>query len=135
MLLRLVTLLMTLGLMTPAFAEETLKATVVEQPKADAKTEEAKPAEAAKPAQTAANAGAGFANTECTNGKNTRNVELTSTNAQTKLPCEVHYKKTTEQAGHDQVLWQSANNLSYCESKAQAFVEKLKGWGWTCTAK
>lgn len=124
MLLKLVTLLMALGLVTPAFAEETLKATVKEQPAAEAaKTDAAAPS------------GAGFNAFECIQGKNTRVVELTSTNAQTKLPCEVHYKKTTEQAGHDQVLWQSANNLSYCESKAQGFVEKLKGWGWTCTAK
>ncbi len=128
MLLRIVTLLMSLGFVSPAFAEETLKATVVEQPKA----EESKKADA-QPA--VASSGAGFSNTECSNGKNTRTVELTSADAQTKLPCEVHYKKTTEQAGHDQMLWQSANNLSFCESKAQAFVEKLKGWGWTCAAK
>ncbi len=127
MLLRTLTLLMTLGFVTPAFAEETLKATVKEQPAGDAPKADA----AAAPAAS----GAGFATTECVQGKNTRTVELTSTNAQTKLPCEVHYKKTTEQAGHDQVLWQSANNLSYCEGKAQGFVDKLKGWGWTCTAK
>lgn len=129
MFTRIVVATSLLAFVTPAFAgdnQETLKATVVEQ-KADAKPE-------AKADQGAAS-GASFSSASCTNGKNTRDVVLTSTNAQTKLPCEVHYKKTTEQAGHDQVLWQSANNLSFCESKAQAFVEKLKGWGWSCTAK
>ncbi len=101
-----------------AFAEETLKATVV-----------AKPADAA--AAPAAATG-GFNNTACTNGKNKRTIELTSTNATTKLPCEVHYKKETEQTGHDQVLWKADNDLKFCESKAQAFVEKLTGLGWTC---
>jgi hypothetical protein len=121
---RITLALFTCCFVTPAFAEETLKATVVEQPQTEA-----------KPAIAQAPSGVGFTNTSCTQGKNTRVVELTSGSPETKLPCEVHYKKTTEQAGHDQILWQSANNLSYCESKAQAFVEKLKGWGWSCQAQ
>ena len=107
-----------------ADTQETLKATVVDA--------NAKKAEEAKKPAAAASADGAFVNTACTNGKNKRVVELTSTNATTKLPCEVHYKKATEQQGHDQVLWQAANDLKFCESKAQAFVDKLASWGWTC---
>lgn len=63
----------------------------------------------------------------CTNGSNTRRVELTGSS-----PCEVHYKKETEKPGHDQVLWTAKNDQKYCEIKAQAFVEKLTGMGWKC---
>jgi hypothetical protein len=110
--------------------EETLKAKVVETKPA----EEAKPAAApAAATATAASASSGgLTATMCTNGENRRSVTLTSSNPSTNLPCEVHYKKETEQPGHDQVLWTAANDLAFCESKAQAFVEKLTSWGWSC---
>jgi hypothetical protein len=63
----------------------------------------------------------------CTNGTNKRRVELTGSS-----PCEVHYKKETEQPGHDQVLWTAKNDQKFCETKAQAFVEKLASMGWKC---
>ena len=75
---------------------------------------------------------AGFSSTVCTQGKNKRMVELSFGNPQTKLPCEVHYKKETEQPGHDQVIFHAANAVSFCESKAAAFADKLAGMGWTC---
>ena len=68
----------------------------------------------------------------CTQGKQTRTVTLTSKDATKKTPCEVHYKKETEQPGHDQVIYNANNDVSFCEAKAQAFVEKLVGMGWTC---
>lgn len=68
-----------------------------------------------------------FGTQVCTNGTNKRRVELSGT-----APCEVHYKKETEQPGHDQVLWSAKNDQKFCETKAQAFVEKLASMGWKC---
>lgn len=84
----------------------------------------------ASPAQPTADQGkVSFANQICKNGQHTRRVELTGA-----APCEVHYKKESEQPGHDQVLWTSPNNQSYCVAKAQTFVEKLVSMGWACSA-
>lgn len=77
----------------------------------------------------------GFIDTVCTNGTNTRKVQLITAANESKVPCEVHYKKETEQAGHDQVLWTATNDVSFCHAKASAFVDKLTGMGWACAAK
>lgn len=77
----------------------------------------------------------GFSDTVCTNGANIRKIELITAGNEAKVPCEVHYKKETEQAGHDQVLWTAANDLSFCHAKASAFADKLTGMGWACVAK
>lgn len=109
-------------LSTPVFAgdnEETLKATVVEN-------KGVAPA-AAAPAAT----GAGSVVT-CSQGNNKRTVSITSQDPAKGVPCEVHYKKETEQPGHDQMIYSAANELNFCEAKARAFVEKLTGMGWTC---
>jgi len=45
-----------------------------------------------------------------------------------KLPCEVRYQKE----GSETVLWTAQKQLGYCEAKAKRFVEKHKGWGWSC---
>ncbi len=47
------------------------------------------------------------------------------------VPCDVVYKKLTEGV-EDQVLWTAANDPDYCDEKAQEFVDKQVGWGWTC---
>lgn len=86
-----------------------------------------------KPA--AATDAGGFTDMVCTSGGQTRRVELITAASETKLPCEVHYKKETEQPGHDQVLWSANSDLSFCHAKASAFVDKLTGMGWACTAK
>lgn len=70
--------------------------------------------------------------TVCSQGSHTRKVELMTT-GEKKLPCSVHYKKETEQPGHDQIIYTAQNDLAYCESKARAFVEKLNGQGWKCS--
>ena len=65
--------------------------------------------------------------TVCSHGKNIRIVEViySSENA---VPCEVQY---TKEEG-TKTLWSATNKVGYCESKAEAFVEKQKGWGWSC---
>ena len=110
--------------------QETLKATVVE-PYAEKGKPESAPAAAAKP--EAAEAGGGFENTVCTNGKNRRVVELTSGDAAASKPCEVHYKKETEQPGHDQLIWSTVAKMDTCVEKAKGFVDKLTSWGWACS--
>jgi hypothetical protein len=120
-----------------AFANEeaTLKAKV-EQATTAAPATVATPPATAAPAATAVTAStSGFTDTVCTSGGNTRKVELISASAETKVPCEVHYKKETEQPGHDQVIYTANNEIGFCHSKAAAFVDKLAGMGWTCTAK
>lgn len=77
----------------------------------------------------------GFTDVVCTNGSNKRVVELITAANENKLPCEVHYKKETEQPGHDQVLYSANSDLSFCHAKAAAFVDKLNGMGWACSAK
>jgi len=105
-----------------------------EEPTLKAKVEQAT-STASSEASTNHSLGAGFSDTVCTSGGNTRKVELISASTEAKVPCEVHYKKETEQPGHDEVLWSANNDLSYCHAKAAAFVDKLTGMGWTCTAK
>jgi hypothetical protein len=62
----------------------------------------------------------------------TRLVEITYAGEPGEPPCEVHYKKTVEQPGHDQILWDAKHSKGYCETKQQEFVEKLKSLGWVC---
>lgn len=50
------------------------------------------------------------------------------------VPCQVQYHKDTEAPGQAQVLWTAATDADYCETKAEEFVEKLKGMGWSCAA-
>lgn len=101
---------------------------------AEETTLQPKVVEATKPQEAAASPKEGgvFANTVCTNGKNKRMVELTPYDKAANKPCEVHYKKETEQPGHDQVLWSSGKDNAFCATKAEGFVQKLGGMGWTC---
>jgi hypothetical protein len=71
----------------------------------------------------------------CKNGAQARHLEITSQDPNSDVPCEVHYRKETEQPGHDQVLWTAQNDAQYCKDKATAFVAKLEGWGWSCASK
>lgn len=67
--------------------------------------------------------------TVCSHGNQTRVIEVVYTGEGT-TPCEVRYSKEEG----SKTLW-SANNLEgFCEDKAAAFVEKQKGWGWSCEA-
>jgi len=104
-----------------------------EEPTLKAKVEQASENSPIENSQS--DTGSGFADTVCTSGGNTRRVELVTASTEAKVPCQVHYKKETEQPGHDQVLWSANSDLGYCYSKAAAFVDKLVGMGWSCTVK
>lgn len=65
--------------------------------------------------------------TVCTHGNKTRIIEVVYTGADV-VPCEVRY---TKEEG-SKTLWTASNKTGFCESKAEAFVEKQQGWGWSC---
>lgn len=69
--------------------------------------------------------------TVCKNGTMIRRVKVGVGGEQ--RGCKVSYLKETEepQAG-EKILWNAQQESSYCQEKAQGFVEKLKGMGWSC---
>ena len=71
---------------------------------------------------------------QCSHSDLVRRVEVVYTNPGSELPCEVHYYKDTEAPGGSQILWSASNEIRYCETKAAEFIDKLRGWGWTCDA-
>ncbi len=67
---------------------------------------------------------------QCTMGELTRIVEVLREPGGNPV-CEVWYAKPQESATR-QRLWSAANDPAYCDAQAEAFVEKLRGWGWSC---
>lgn len=70
---------------------------------------------------------------QCTHGDLVRRVEILTEPGLT-VPCEVHYYKDTEAPGESQVLWSAQAEEGYCNAKAEEFVARLQGWGWSCGA-
>ena len=68
----------------------------------------------------------------CENGNLVReiNIQLETKNP---APCSVMYNKEAEGQG-SKVLWTARNDGGYCHMKADGLAEKLKGFGWTCSA-
>jgi hypothetical protein len=64
----------------------------------------------------------------CTQGDQERIITIVYQDQAAKVPCEVQYQKN----GVTETLWNAQNEVGYCESKAQEFVEKQSGWGWDC---
>lgn len=105
----------------------------VEEDKVEAKAEmEAKAEEVDEQAdvkpEAAAYASGNLVST-CNNGDAVRVIKVVYDNAETGNACEVIYEKSTGV----QTLWSAINERDYCLGKAQAFVEKQEGWGWTCS--
>ena len=68
--------------------------------------------------------------TVCKNGAMVRRVKLGFVEGNT---CQVSYMKETEEpGGSEKVLWNAKQEPNYCQDKAQGFIDKLKGMGWTC---
>ena len=61
-----------------------------------------------------------------------RGVELRE-NPTGQPVCEVWYDKSQEGAGRS-LLWTASNDAAYCRDQAMAFLDKLAGWGWSCSA-
>jgi hypothetical protein len=70
--------------------------------------------------------------TQCTLGGLTRSVEVAYANAPAQTPCEVIYAKPNEGETRTS-LWNAQVEPGYCEVRAQGFVEKLEGLGWSCS--
>ena len=66
----------------------------------------------------------------CTHGTQERIITIIYQDQEAKIPCEVQYQKE----GVTETLWSAQGQVGYCEEKAQAFVEKQRGWGWSCEA-
>ena len=64
----------------------------------------------------------------CSHGDAKRLISVLYDNAESPLPCEVHYDK----GEGAQVLWNAKSEAGYCETKASEFVEKQESWGWSC---
>ncbi len=67
----------------------------------------------------------------CRQGEKIRTVEIKVSKENT-APCEVIYRKDTENPRSNQIIYHSQSNLKICEEKAQAFVTKIISWGWVC---
>ena len=66
----------------------------------------------------------------CTKGSQERIITIVYEDQEAKIPCEVQYQKE----GVTETLWNAQNQVGYCEEKTQAFLEKQRGWGWSCEA-
>ena len=69
----------------------------------------------------------------CTMASLERTVELRYDNPGDAVPCEVRYAKPTEGVA-EQVLWRAEREAGYCEARFGEFVDKLRGFGWSCSA-
>lgn len=67
----------------------------------------------------------------CTMASLERTVELRYDNPGDAVPCEIRYAKPTEGFG-EQVLWRAENQPGYCEARFGEFLDKLRGFGWSC---
>lgn len=57
-----------------------------------------------------------------------RTLKITNTDVGGEKHCKVVYEK--ESGAH--TLWSSKSKGNFCESKAKSFIEKQRGWGWSC---
>ena len=69
----------------------------------------------------------------CTLASLERTVELRYETPGDAVPCEVRYAKPTEGID-EQVLWRAEREAGYCEARFGEFVDKLTGFGWSCSA-
>ncbi len=63
----------------------------------------------------------------CSHGDQTRVIEVVYPQGGL-VPCDVVYTKDNGAS----VLWSAQNESGFCEQKAEAFVQKQRGWGWNC---
>ncbi len=64
----------------------------------------------------------------CKHGDKERVISVVYEKEGQPVPCKVVYIKDTG----TETPWNAQNQAGYCEEKAAAFVEKQRGWGWTC---
>ncbi len=47
-------------------------------------------------------------------------------------PCSVIYEKSISDGSSAEVVWQATREKGYCEARARAFVQRLRGLNWKC---
>ena len=67
----------------------------------------------------------------CTQGEAESTIEVVYTTPGKQVPCKVLYTKPTSV----RALWAAKAQIGYCESKAEAFINKLQNNGWACTTQ
>ena len=93
-----------------------------------AETSTSAPAESTSTAPAASTGGSNDVTYTCTHDGSVRTIRVLYHEAGSMV-CEVTYEK----ASGTQSLWSAANDDSYCAPKAEAFVAKQEGWGWSCS--
>lgn len=78
----------------------------------------------------AAFAGVSAFGTVCKMGKMERKIEVATTSADKKVPCEVKYTRD----GEEKTLYNAQVDATYCDTKAEELVAKLSAQGWQCDA-
>ena len=66
----------------------------------------------------------------CKNGEQVRTITLVYNDESSENTCQVDYEKSSGV----QTLWAAITDKDYCLEKAEEFVTKQEGWGWTCSA-
>jgi hypothetical protein len=66
----------------------------------------------------------------CKNGENVRTITVVYNDESSENTCQVDYEKSSGV----QTLWTAITDKDYCLEKAEGFVTKQEGWGWTCSA-
>lgn len=66
----------------------------------------------------------------CKHGSQVRTITLVYNDEASENICQVDYEKSSGV----QTLWTAITDKDYCMEKAEAFVQKQEGWGWTCSA-
>ncbi|MCB1926118.1 MAG: hypothetical protein KDJ27_20695 [Gammaproteobacteria bacterium] len=70
----------------------------------------------------------------CSKGALERSVTVYYPQAPATVPCRVYYGKRDENV-IPRVIWSADHDSGYCEAKADAFVNRLRSWGWSCSAE
>ena len=68
----------------------------------------------------------------CEHGNLIREITVERTTSE-PAPCSVTYNKEAEGQGSN-VLWTAQFDGAYCDARANDLAEKLRGFGWSCTA-
>lgn len=67
----------------------------------------------------------------CKHGEVVRIIEVVYSTPGEQVPCKVVYTKSTG----PRTLWSAKSQIGYCESKAEAFINKIQKEGFTCTVQ
>jgi hypothetical protein len=76
--------------------------------------------------------GAQLLEVACAQGSMIRTVQITYWEERGRPLCKVMYRKPSERPSYMLVIWAGRDVGDVCERKAAAFLDELRGWGWSC---